>query len=74
MRTRMVRCKDGIKRQYIWITQTKTMHVWKCFDCRRTIYARKKAYAPKKAFLTELKMHTCQSKSLSGVKGGDAHV
>lgn len=59
MRTKVVRCKDGFKRQFIEIAQTPTLKLWKCFDCSHRMWTTKRRYVEKERFLEELKAHTC---------------
>ena len=59
MKTKVIRCRDGLNRQFIWVAETQTMAIWKCFDCNRRIYSTKRRYAKRGRFLSELKAHTC---------------
>jgi hypothetical protein len=59
MKARVVRCKDGFKRQFIRAGQAPTLTLWKCFDCGYCIWTTKRKYVKKGGFLAELKAHTC---------------
>lgn len=60
MKNKKLRCKDGLMRTFIKVTNTPTMIIWKCFDCNNRIFAYKKRFAAsRKAYLVELRTHVC---------------
>lgn len=64
LKTKVIKCKDKLKRQFILVEQNQVVTCWKCFGCGVYVWTLRKGYIEKKRYLAELEAHICREESL----------